>query len=101
MRLAFHGSQCSAGQRFYILDFSVDNPVGSDISPGYGFDYVRLVLNGNDRAPLENTLPYTFKANAKSVKGYVVFAAPIGLKTFTLGLLSQNGSPEQNTSVAL
>jgi hypothetical protein len=101
VRFAYHGVQCTTGQRFYILDFSIDNPESGDISPGYGFDYVRFVLNGNDRTPVDNALPYTIKANAKNVKGYVVFTAPASLSSFTLGLLSQNGNPEQDTNVTL
>lgn len=101
MRYAYQGSQCKAGQQFYILNFSVDNPEGADVSPGYGFDYMRLLLNGSSRPPIDNSLPYTFKAGAKGVSGHVVFSAPSGLKSLTIGFLSQNGNGEQDTSVTL
>lgn len=101
VRYAYQGSQCKTGQQFYVLNFKVDNPEGGDISPGFGFDYVRLLVNRNSRPPLDNSLPYTFKAGAKGVSGHVVFAAPAGLKALTVGFLSQNGSGEQNTNVTI
>ena len=98
-RFAHKGVQCKAGQQFYVLNFAVDNPEGGDISPGYGFDYIRLVSPGNERTPIDNTLPYTFKANAKGVSGSVVFSAPSGLNKLTIGLLSQNGNGELDTDI--
>jgi len=100
-RFSYQGVQCKVGQQFYVLNFKVDNSEGSDISPGYGFDYIRLVFPGNERAPVYNTLPQTFKARAKRVSGSVVYAAPSGLKKLTIGLLSQNGNGEQDTNVNL
>ncbi len=98
-RLAYQGVQCKAGQQFYILNFRVDNAESGDISPGFGFDYIRLVSPGNERAPIDNSLPYTFKAGSKSVRGYVVFSAPRGMKGLTIGFLSQNGTGEVDTNV--
>lgn len=96
---AYQGTQCKAGQQFYVLNFLVDNPEGGDISPGFGFDYIRLVLNGVDRAPIDNSLPYTFKANANGIGGHVVFAAPAHLHQLTIGFLSQNGNGEQDNTI--
>ena len=96
-RFAYQGVPCRAGQQFYVLNFKVDNVESGDISPGFGFDYIRLVSPGNERAPIDNSLPYTFKAGAKSVSGYVVFSAPKGMKELTL--LSQNGTGELDTNV--
>ncbi len=96
-RFASQGVQCKAGQQFYVLNFKVDNAESGDISPGYGFDYIRLVTPGSERAPIANSLPYTFKAGARGVSGYVVFSAPRGMKGFTVGFLSQNGNGELNT----
>jgi hypothetical protein len=101
VRYAYQGSQSKAGQQFYVLNFVVSNPAHVDVSPGFGFDYVRLVLNGTNVAPIDNSLPYTFKANAKNVGGHTVFAAPAGLKTLTIGFLSQNGTGQQNVTVTL
>ena len=100
-RFASQGVQCKAGQQFYVLNFKVDNAESGDISPGFGFDYIRLVSPGNERAPIANSLPYTFKAGARGVSGYVVFSAPRGMKKFTIGFLSQNGNGEQDTDVNL
>lgn len=100
-RLAYQGAQCKAGQHFYVLNFKVDNAEGDDISPGYGFDYIRLLFPGNERPPVDTSLPYTFKARAKGVSGHVVFSAPAGMKELTIGFLSQNGNGEQDTGVTL
>ncbi len=98
-RFAYQGVQCKAGQQYYVLNFKVDNAENGDISPGFGFDYIRLVSSGDERAPIDNSLPYTFKAGAKSVSGYVVFLAPRGMKALTIGFLSQNGTGELDTNV--
>lgn len=98
---AYQGVQGKAGQQFYVLNFKVDNAESDDISPGYGFDYIRLVSPGNERPPIDNSLPYTFKAGAKGVSGHVVFAAPAYIKSLTAGFLSQNGNGEQDTDVTL
>ena len=100
-RFAYQGMQCKAGQQFYILNFRVDNAESGDISPGYGFDYIRLVAPNDERSPIDNSLPYTFKAGAKSVSGRVVFSALKGMKKLTIGFLSQNGNGEQDTDVNL
>lgn len=100
-RFAYQGVQCKTGQQFYVLNFKVDNAEGGDISPGFGFDYIRLVFPNNERPPIDNSLPYTFKARAKGVSGYVVFSAPKGMKKLTIGFLSQNGTGEQDTDVNL
>jgi hypothetical protein len=101
IRFAYQGNQAKAGQQFYILNFTVDNQQGIDVSPGLGFDYVRMVINGVNRPPIDNSLPYTFKANARSVGGHTVYAAPAGLKTLTIGFLSQNGNGQENFDVSL
>ena len=98
-RYSYQGVQCKAGQQLYVLNFKVDNPEGGDISPGYGFDYIRLVFPGNERAPVYNTLPQTFKAGARGVSGSVVYAVPSGVKKLTIGFLSQDGNGEQDTDV--
>ncbi len=100
-RFAYQGVQCKAGQQFYLLNFKVDNAESGDISPGYGFDYIRLVSTGNERPPIDNSLPYTFKAGAKGVSGSVVFSAPKGMKSLTIGFLSQNGTGELDTDVSI
>ncbi len=100
-RLAYQGMQCKAGQQFYLLNFKVDNGESGDISPGYGFDYIRLVLPNDEHAPIDNSLPYTFKAGKNGVSGAVVFSAPHGMRKLTIGFLSQNGNGEQDTDITL
>ena len=100
-RYAYQGTQCKAGQQFYVLDFRIDNGNGVDVSPGFGYDYLRLVVNGYSQPPVDNTLTNTFKAGAKGVAGRVVFVAPAGMKTITIGFLPQTGAAQQNTDVAL
>lgn len=89
IRYSYHGTQCKAGQRFYVLNFRVDNPNGGNVSPGFGYDYLRLVINGTDRAPYDSTLPYGFNGGATGVSGRAAFAGPAGMKTITIGFLSQ------------
>jgi hypothetical protein len=101
VRYDYQGTQCKAGQQIYVLHFKVDNPNGADVSPGFGYDYVRLVLSNGNRAPLSNTIPYGFKANSQGTPGSVAYAAPSGLKTIVVGFLSQNGLPQSNYTVGL
>src|SRR5581483_2556620 len=96
IRFAYQGNQCKTGQKFYIISFKVDNPYGVDVTPGWAYDYVRLVVNGYSQAPLDSTLPDTFKARASGTGGQVVFAAPAGMHPLTIGLLPQNGGTQQD-----
>jgi hypothetical protein len=91
-RYSYLGSQVKAGQEFYILNFRVDNPNGVAVSPGYGYDYIRLVFNAGPLPPSDNTLPYGFKAGAKGVTGHVAYTAPAGLRSLTIDFLIQYGS---------
>ncbi len=92
IRYSYQGVQAKAGQQYYSCNFRVANTNGVSVSPGFGFDYLRLVLGGAGRPPFVNTLPYTFNANTHSTAGRVVFIAPAGLKTLTLDFLVQYGS---------
>ena len=89
VRYSYNGAQAKAGQQFYVFNWSVDNPNGADVSPGLGFDYMRLVVNGADRPPIDNTLPYTFKAGANGIGGRVVYSVPAGMKSFSIAFLYQ------------
>lgn len=101
IRYSYAGSQCKAGQQFYVLNFSVDNSNGANLSPGYGYDYIRLYVNGANRPPIDNTLPYTFKAGAQDVNGHVVYAEPAGLKALQIAFLLQVVVGEQSYSINL
>lgn len=89
VRDSYNGVETKEGQQFYVLNFTVDNPNGADVSPGYGYDYLRLALNGGNRPPMDNTLPNTFKASAQSVGGHVAFVGPAGLHDLTIVFLRQ------------
>lgn len=88
VQYAYNGIQVGSGQQFYILNFSVDNPNGASVNPGWAHDYVRLQINGL-RTPVDATLPDTFKPNAQHVTGHVVFAAPAGMHALTVAFLRQ------------
>ena len=96
VRYSYNGEQAKAGQQFYVFNWSVDNPNGADVSPGFGFDYIRMVVNGADRPPIDNTLPYTFKAGGQGIGGRVVYGAPAGMTSFAMAFLYQL-SPGQNS----
>ena len=101
VRYSYNGVQARAGQQYYVLNWSVDNPNGANVSPGYGFDYIRLVVNGADRPPTDNTLPYAFKAGAKGVGGRVVYIAPKGMNAFSVAFLYQLSSGQNSYDVNL
>ncbi len=101
VRYAYQGVQCKAGQQFYVLNFQVDNSDGQDVTPGFGFDYMRLVVNGYSQPPTDSTLPATFKHGARGVAGRVVFAASAGMRTLTIGFLPQTGGAQLNTTVGI
>lgn len=85
---AYNGVQVSAGQQFYVLSFSVDNPNGADVHPGWGNDYIRLRFS-TLHPPVDSTLPSDFKPNARHISGHVAFAAPAGLRDLTIVFLRQ------------
>jgi hypothetical protein len=102
IRYAYRGNQAKAGQQYYVLNFSVSNPNGDKVSPGFGYDYVRLIYNGGPpHPPVDNTLPYTFNAGAKGVNGRVVFTGPAGLGSITIDFLIQYTSAGNEYSVSL
>ena len=101
IRYSYQGVQAKAGQQYYSFNFRVDNTNSFSVSPGFGFDYLRLVLGGSVRPPVINTLPYTFNANTSGTTGRVVFIAPAGLKTVMLDFLVQYGSAGTDYTVTL
>jgi hypothetical protein len=101
IRYSYQGTQCKAGDQYYVLNFTVDNNNGVDVSPGFGYDYVRLVVNGYNRPPIDNTLTNTFKAGSQHVGGRVVFVAPKGLTTLDVAFLLQMVVGQDDFSVNL
>ncbi len=88
VQYAYNGAQASSGQQFYVLNFSVDNPNGVTVHPGWGNDYIRLQFSSL-RTPVDSTLPVEFKPHAQHVTGHVTFAAPAGLHNLTIVFLRQ------------
>ena len=102
IRYSYDGTQAKAGQQYYVLNFSVTNPNGVKVSPGFGYDYVRLTYNGGPPyPPVDNTLPYGFNAGAKDVKGVVAFLGPAGLRSITIDFLRQYTSAGTEYTVSL
>lgn len=88
VQYAYNGLQVGSGQQFYVLNFSVDNPNGATVHPGWGNDYIRLQLGGL-RPPVDSTLPVEFKPNAQRVTGHVTFVGPANLRNLTIVFLRQ------------
>lgn len=86
---AYQGVQAQVGQQFYQFNFAVDNNNGEMISPGYGYDYIRLNINGYNASPIDNSLPHGFNAGAQGVKGRVVFKGPGGLTSLNFAFRIQ------------
>ena len=98
---AYRGTQAAIGQQFYVLNFSVDNYNGVTVSPGFGFDYIRLIINGYNTPPVDNTLPHDFKAGAHGVAGRVVYKGPAGLTRLDFAFLVQVVKGQNTYSVNL
>ena len=98
---AYRGTQAAIGQQFYVLNFSVDNNNGVMVSPGYGFDYIRLNIYGYNTPPIDNTLPHGFNAGAQRTKGSVVYKGPAGMKSLNFAFLVQVAQGQSTYSVNL
>lgn len=101
MLYAYRGTQSKTGQQFYVLNFTVDNNNGVTVSPGYGFDYIRLIINGYNLPPMDNTLPYGFNAGAQGVAGRVVYIAQAGFTTLDIAFLVQIVQGQNTYSINL
>ena len=101
IRYSYQGTQCKAGNQYYVLNFTVDNPNGVAVLPGFGFDYLRLIIDGYNRPPIYNTLPYSFNSGAHGVGGRVVFVAPAGLTTLNIAFLLQVVVGQDNYQVTV
>jgi hypothetical protein len=102
IRYAYKGVQAKAGQQFYVVHFSVSNPNGLTVSPGFGYDYIRISFNGGPiHPPVDNTLPYNMNAGSKPTNGTVVFTGPANQGAFTLEFLVQYGGGGSTYAVSL
>ena len=89
VRDSYNGVETKGGDQYYVLNFTVDNPNYATVSPGLGFDYLRLTFSGGNRAPIDNTLPASFKPNARGVSGHVAYQGPAGQQALTIVFLRQ------------
>lgn len=99
VRYAYQGSQAKVGQQFYVFNFAIDNPNTTDVAPGYGLNYLRLVTNGYNQPPIDSSLPNSFKARTNNSTGLVTFTGPANIHAFTLDFLSPNSNMPQTFSV--
>lgn len=98
---AYRGTQAAVGQQFYVFNFTVDNSNGVTVSPGFGFDYIRLIINGYNTPPIDNSLPHDFKAGAQGVTGRVVYKGPAGLNRLDFAFLVQVAQGQSLYTVSL
>ncbi len=98
---SYEGMQSKSGEQFYILSFRVDNLSGVYVTPGFGYDYVRLIISGRLHTPADSTLPDAFNTGASNVAGQVTFTGPAGARNITVGLLLQDGGLMQKADVQL
>lgn len=99
--VCINGKQASAGMRYVILTFKIDNPTSEDVVIGFTQDYMRLKAGDTTNAPEDKTLPLYANAQTNGITGTVTFLMPANANSFTLIFLSMlNGSdPHSNTPV--
>jgi hypothetical protein len=90
VRDSYNGVETHTNQQYYVLNFSVDNPNGTEVDPGYGYDYLRLSIGGNNRPPMNNTMPLGYKPNAHGIGGSVAFIAPANMHHLTIVFMVQS-----------
>ncbi|MGH2509392.1 MAG: hypothetical protein ACRDHZ_18595, partial [Ktedonobacteraceae bacterium] len=88
-RYSYNGAEVSVGNQFYVLNFTVDNPNNVQVQPGFGYDYIRLEVNGSHHTAQDNSLPYGFSPRERGLSGYVVFVGPADLYTLSVAFLFQ------------
>ena len=97
---SYNGAEAPAGQQFYALNFTVDNPNGVYVGPGYGYDYIRLLLNVST-PPMDNTLPNGFQHNSRGTSGHVTYLGPAGMTSLRIGFLVQFYQGQDTYQVSL
>jgi hypothetical protein len=99
--LSIDGKQASAGMRYVVLTFNVDNPTSGDVVIGFTDEYMRLKAGGVTNSTVTTTLPTTINANTNGVTGTVTFLMPENNTAYTLIFLAtQPGSrPASNVPV--
>ncbi len=94
--LSITGKQASAGMRYVILAFKVDNSTSRNIVIGFADEYMRLKAGGATNSMVSTTLPLYANANTTGVTGTVTFLMPENNTAYTLIFLAaQNYSTVQ------
>ena len=94
--LSIAGKQASAGMRYVILTFKVDNPTAQNITIGFTDEYMRLKAGGATNSTVSTTLPLSINANTTGATGTVTFLMPENNTAYTLIFLAvQNYSNVQ------
>ncbi|HLH64031.1 MAG TPA: zinc ribbon domain-containing protein [Ktedonobacteraceae bacterium] len=83
--------QASAGMRYIILAFKVDNPNSNTLDDGSVSDYMRLMAGGITNSPVSTTLPLFVNANTTGTTGTVTFLMPANNSAYTLIFLATQG----------
>lgn len=85
------GKQATSGMRYVVLSFKVDNPTSNDKVIGSTQDYMRLKAGGITSSSVNETLPFSVKANTTGATGTVTFLAPENNTAYTLIFLAAQG----------
>ncbi|HEX6481748.1 MAG TPA: zinc ribbon domain-containing protein [Ktedonobacteraceae bacterium] len=94
--LSIAGKQASAGMRYVILTFKVDNSTSKNTVIGFTNEYMRLKAGGITNSPVDTTLPLYINASTSGVTGTVNFLMPENNTAYTLIFLAaQNYSNVQ------
>ncbi len=97
--LSIPGTQATRGTHYVTLTLSVNNTLSQVVITGSPYDYARLKSGNMTAIPVDSTLPLSFQAGASGVTGTVSFLVPQKSTAFTLVLLPQGQSSNDQASL--
>jgi hypothetical protein len=97
--LSIPGTQATRGTHYVTLTLSVNNTLSQVVITGSPYDYARLKSGNMTAIPVDSTLPLSFQAGASGVTGTVSFLVPQKSTAFTLLLLPQGQSSNDQASL--
>lgn len=99
--LSINGKQASAGMRYIVLTFNVDNSTSGNVGIGFTDEYMRLKAADVTNSTVSTTLPGSINASTNGVTGTVTFLMPTNDTAFTLIFLAQHhlGDPPSDVQV--
>lgn len=89
--LSITSKQASAGMRYVILAFKVDNSTTTNTVIGFTNEYMRLKAGGITNSSESTTLPLYINAHTSGVTGTVSFLMPENNTAYTLIFLAAQG----------